>query len=73
MLIVERKYNTDEKTDRSKHQAIFWYKEYVFGTLVNLTVVQLLKLLVGSPRPHFFDTCDPKEAQTCEGYVFVFI
>ncbi|XP_013197359.2 phospholipid phosphatase 1 [Amyelois transitella] len=71
MLIVEKKYNSDSKTDQSKQRAVFWYKEYLFGTLINLTIVQLLKVLVGSPRPHFFDTCNPKEAETCEASEFV--
>ncbi|XP_053614802.1 phospholipid phosphatase 1-like isoform X2 [Plodia interpunctella] len=71
MLIVERKYNADVKTDQSKQQAVFWYKEYLYGTLLNLTIVHILKISVGSPRPHFFDTCSPKEAETCQGSEFV--
>lgn len=66
MLIIERKYHSD-KIVKSKEQALCWYKEYLFGLLINLTIVQLLKTIVGSPRPHFFDTCDPKEAKTCQG------
>lgn len=64
MLIVERQ---QDKLEIAKKNALRWYKEYVFGFLVNLTLVQCIKLFVGSPRPHFFDTCSPKEAQTCEG------
>ncbi|XP_049700941.2 phospholipid phosphatase 3 [Helicoverpa armigera] len=69
MLLVERKYHND-KSGKSK-QAMFWFKEYLFGLLVNLGTVQTLKLLVGSPRPHFFDTCSPKEALTCQGTEYV--
>ncbi|RVE39859.1 hypothetical protein evm_015491, partial [Chilo suppressalis] len=64
LLITERIYNQDK---RSKEQALCWYKEYLYGLLINLTVVQMLKILVGEPRPHFFDTCKPKEASTCTG------
>lgn len=64
MLIVERKYHSD-KTVKPKQQALYWFKEYLFGVLLNLIGIQFIKLIVGSPRPHFFDTCSPKEALTC--------
>lgn len=69
MLIVERKYH-NEKPSKSK-LAVEWFKEYLFGLLVNLLIVQTLKLIVGSPRPHFFDTCSPNEAQTCKESEYV--
>ncbi|XP_013137361.1 PREDICTED: lipid phosphate phosphohydrolase 1-like [Papilio polytes] len=65
MLIVERQCNGSEKNELNKRNALRWYKEYVYGVLINLTVIQTLKLIVGSPRPHFFDTCQPEEAITC--------
>ncbi|CAK1550803.1 unnamed protein product [Leptosia nina] len=68
LLVIERQQCNP---DLAKKQALFWYKEYMYGFLLNITVVQTLKLLVGSPRPHFFDTCEPKEAQTCEGSEYV--
>ncbi|KAM3960276.1 putative phosphatidate phosphatase [Aphomia sociella] len=72
LLITERLYNSDNKTDRAKQQALCWYKEYLFGVLINLSVVHVLKQLVGSPRPHFFDTCSPHEAHTCEGGEYIY-
>ncbi|XP_059057932.1 putative phosphatidate phosphatase [Achroia grisella] len=72
MLLIEKAYNSDNKTDRAKQQALRWYKEYMFGVLINLTVVHVLKQVVGSPRPHFFDTCSPKEALTCETGEYVY-
>ncbi|XP_026739938.1 putative phosphatidate phosphatase [Trichoplusia ni] len=70
MLIVERKYHSD-KTVKPKQQALHWFKEYLFGVLLNLIVIQVIKLIVGSPRPHFFDTCSPKEALTCTDSEYV--
>ncbi|KAL0820675.1 hypothetical protein ABMA28_006506 [Loxostege sticticalis] len=70
LLIVERVYNKDD-SERSKQQALCWYKEYMFGVLINLTLVQLIKVLVGAPRPHFFDTCNPQEAGSCTGSEYV--
>nr|QDR51053.1 wunen-like protein 1 [Manduca sexta] len=70
ILIVERKYNVD-KSVNPKQLALFWYREHLFGVLVNLVTVQVLKSIVGSPRPHFFDTCSPKEALTCQDSEYV--
>lgn len=70
MLIVERQCNGGVKTEVNKRNALRWYKEYVYGVLINLTIIQALKLIVGSPRPHFFDTCQPQEAITCVGLVY---
>lgn len=65
MLLVERIYHNDKTA--THNQAICWFKEFLFGVLMNLVIVQILKLIVGSPRPHFFDTCGPREALTCQG------
>ncbi|CAH0695670.1 unnamed protein product [Spodoptera exigua] len=69
MLIVERKYH-NEKPSQSK-LAVDWFKEYLYGLLLNLLIVETLKVIVGSPRPHFFDTCSPNEAQTCKESEYV--
>nr|XP_026493668.1 putative phosphatidate phosphatase [Vanessa tameamea] len=68
MLIVEKQ---KDKTDAAKQKTLIWYKEYLYGFLINLTFVQCLKFIVGSPRPHFFDTCSPKEETTCEASEYV--
>ncbi|XP_045452773.1 putative phosphatidate phosphatase [Melitaea cinxia] len=68
MLIIEKQ---KDKTDLAKKKALLWYKEYLYGYMINLTLVQCLKFIVGSPRPHFFDTCSPKEALTCEESEYV--
>lgn len=68
MMIVEKQ---QDKSKHAKENALWWYKEYLYGFLINLTVVQCIKLIVGSPRPHFFDTCSPQEALTCETSEFV--
>lgn len=42
-----------------------WYREYLVGMLFTLTFMEVAKFVVGEPRPHFLDTCAPKEADTC--------
>ncbi|XP_045525409.1 phospholipid phosphatase 1-like isoform X3 [Pieris brassicae] len=68
LLITERQQYNHEI---AKKQAFCWCKEYLYGFLLNLTIVQAIKLIVGSPRPHFFETCEPNEALTCKESEYV--
>ncbi|XP_041984696.1 phospholipid phosphatase 1-like [Aricia agestis] len=68
ILLVERQ---KDRSESNREQALQWYREYLFGLLINVTVVQMLKLIVGSPRPHFFETCQPQEALTCKDSEYV--
>ncbi|XP_063894360.1 phospholipid phosphatase 2-like isoform X1 [Helicoverpa armigera] len=49
----------------------YLYRTYVYGLLINLCVVEVMKGLVGNPRPTFFDLCEPDAAKTCKGSEFV--
>ena len=57
----------------SARSAAFIYRDYIYGAVVNLTVLEVVKCVVGSPRPTFFDLCEPDKARTCNGLVLVFI
>lgn len=41
------------------------YRDYIYGAIVNLTIMEIVKCVVGSPRPTFFDLCEPDKASTC--------
>ncbi|KAJ0174312.1 hypothetical protein K1T71_010458 [Dendrolimus kikuchii] len=41
------------------------YRDYIYGSVVNLTILEVVKCVVGSPRPTFFDLCQPDKAKTC--------
>ncbi|GBP35775.1 Putative phosphatidate phosphatase [Eumeta japonica] len=73
MLIAEKKFHPENVSGKSINniRALNWYKEYLFGLLLNLVLVQMLKMLVGAPRPHFFDSCRPEEALTCKDSEYV--
>jgi hypothetical protein len=43
------------------------YRDYIYGAIVNLTVLEVIKCIIGSPRPTFFDLCEPDKAKTCNG------
>nr|CAD7428703.1 unnamed protein product [Timema monikensis] len=40
-------------------QAMTWYWEYLVGLVIVLIITVVAKLLIGEPRPHFLDTCQP--------------
>ncbi|XP_045502293.1 phospholipid phosphatase 2-like isoform X1 [Colias croceus] len=47
------------------------YRDYIYGAVVNLTVMEVVKCVVGSPRPTFFDLCEPDKARTCNDSEYV--
>ncbi|XP_014243648.1 phospholipid phosphatase 3 isoform X2 [Cimex lectularius] len=46
-------------------QSLIWYMDFLAGFLLLTTVIVICKCMVGEPRPHFLDTCQPKEAINC--------
>ncbi|XP_022188348.2 phospholipid phosphatase 1 [Nilaparvata lugens] len=51
-------------------QTLRWYWEYLSGLLIVFFLADIAKLLVGEPRPHFLDTCQPHQAINCSsGYI----
>ncbi|XP_026493068.1 phospholipid phosphatase 2-like isoform X1 [Vanessa tameamea] len=55
----------------SARTAAFIYRDYIYGAVVNLMVLEVVKCVVGSPRPTFFDLCEPDKARTCNGSEYV--
>lgn len=49
----------------SFRKTIGWFKDYAITLVLLLLVVDIIKVLIGEPRPHFLDTCQPKEAENC--------
>ncbi|XP_018906456.1 phospholipid phosphatase homolog 1.2 homolog isoform X2 [Bemisia tabaci] len=51
-------------------RALLWYKEYFIGLLFCYVIIDVAKVIVGEPRPHFLDTCQPAQAVNCtQGYI----
>ncbi|CAF4877380.1 unnamed protein product, partial [Pieris macdunnoughi] len=53
------------KLSESAQIAALMYRDYIYGAIVNLTIMEIVKCVVGSPRPTFFDLCEPDKASTC--------
>lgn len=49
----------------------FYYREVLIGTTVVLLITEVMKLLVGEPRPHFLDSCEPDANLNCAPGTFV--
>lgn len=46
-------------------ESLRWYRQYILGLIFVFFITDVGKLLIGEPRPHFLDTCLPKEAVNC--------
>ncbi|XP_022815981.1 phospholipid phosphatase 2-like isoform X2 [Spodoptera litura] len=49
----------------------YLYRTYIYGLIINLSIVEVMKGIVGSPRPTFFDLCEPDAGKTCNGTEYV--
>ncbi|KYN07276.1 Lipid phosphate phosphohydrolase 3 [Cyphomyrmex costatus] len=48
-----------------------WYGQYTAGILTLTFLCEAMKILIGEPRPHFLDTCKPREAANCTNEYFI--
>ncbi|KAF6209699.1 hypothetical protein GE061_015448 [Apolygus lucorum] len=54
------------------NQALVWYMNYLSGAALLGATVNVIKVAYGEPRPHFFDTCKPKEAKNCTENTYIY-
>ncbi|XP_047517187.1 phospholipid phosphatase 2-like isoform X1 [Pieris napi] len=64
-------YNTQTKLRHVARNTLYMYRSYLYGLFFNLGLVEVMKGLSGSPRPTFFDICEPDTAKTCNGSEYV--
>lgn len=71
-LQQEDEYNLKKsKYVASAKTAGLIYRDYIYGSIVNLTILEVVKCVVGTPRPTFFDLCQPDAAATCNDSEYV--
>ncbi|CAB3257345.1 unnamed protein product [Arctia plantaginis] len=70
-LFVQSDFLGQSKLRRSLKNCFYLYRTYIYGLIMNLGVVEVMKGLMGSPRPTFFDLCQPDAAKTCNGSEYV--
>lgn len=59
-------YNAELGCAGSRAKQIWlWYGHYTIGIIGLTFICDVMKTLVGEPRPHFLDTCKPREAENC--------
>ncbi|XP_050543735.1 phospholipid phosphatase 3-like isoform X2 [Daktulosphaira vitifoliae] len=46
-------------------ESLRWYRQYILGLIFVFFITDVGKILIGEPRPHFLDTCNPIEAVNC--------
>ncbi|XP_041984694.1 phospholipid phosphatase homolog 1.2 homolog isoform X2 [Aricia agestis] len=62
-------YDSNSERTRLKYsmrKTLSIYRSYSYGLFVNFIVVEVMKAVSGSPRPIFFDVCQPDAALTCK-------
>ncbi|XP_066582230.1 phospholipid phosphatase 1-like isoform X2 [Prorops nasuta] len=67
--VIEYKYHASDSCNPlggSRTRQIWsWYGHYLVGLTILALVCEIMKVLIGEPRPHFLDTCKPREAVNC--------
>ncbi|XP_015180219.1 PREDICTED: lipid phosphate phosphohydrolase 1-like isoform X2 [Polistes dominula] len=59
-------YDTETNSNNSRlKQVWFWYSHYTIGIITLAVGCNVMKIVIGEPRPHFFHTCQPLEARNC--------
>lgn len=67
---IDASSSTASSSSRSR-QFWKWYGHYTIGWYYLIFVVEALKMVVGEPRPHFLDSCRPREMYNCTDNSFV--
>ncbi|KAJ3648836.1 hypothetical protein Zmor_020608 [Zophobas morio] len=49
-----------------------YYKECLIGATLVLLITEVIKVVMGEPRPHFLDSCDPDANRNCTQGTLVF-
>ncbi|XP_068893189.1 phospholipid phosphatase 1-like isoform X3 [Tenebrio molitor] len=48
-----------------------YYKECLIGATLVLLITEVIKVIVGEPRPHFLDSCEPDSNKICQEGTFI--
>ncbi|KAF9791569.1 hypothetical protein SFRURICE_008787, partial [Spodoptera frugiperda] len=62
---------SESRIRRTCINTFYLYRTYIYGLIMNLSIVEVMKGIVGSPRPTFFDLCEPDAGKTCNGTEYV--
>ncbi|KAM3960275.1 phospholipid phosphatase 2 [Aphomia sociella] len=78
MWIVETIHHQDDEYNMKKNKLVasakttgFIYRDYIYGAVVVFTILEVMKCVIGSPRPTFFDLCQPDAEMTCNNTQYV--
>lgn len=72
-IFSDSDYLRQSKLRRTLMNSYYLYRIYIYGHMFNLGIVEVIKGLMGSPRPTFFALCQPDAALTCNGSEYVSI
>lgn len=68
-MVIEYLTKEKNKFDSGRYEwlkdSLWWYGQYILGLIFVCFITDVGKILIGEPRPHFLDTCRPKEILNC--------
>ncbi|XP_047996791.1 phospholipid phosphatase 1-like isoform X2 [Leguminivora glycinivorella] len=64
IILLDSNYLRSRPLEALKRTGLL-YRNYIYGFIFNLLVVEILKGLSGMPRPIFFDMCKPDTGVNC--------
>nr|XP_022913877.1 phospholipid phosphatase 1-like isoform X2 [Onthophagus taurus] len=70
IVIIAIEYRHTRKAE-SIRLIWLWYKDMLIGVVTTLMVTEVMKAIVGAPRPHFLSTCKPQTKEECVNGTFV--
>ncbi|XP_023940630.1 phospholipid phosphatase 2 isoform X2 [Bicyclus anynana] len=71
LILIESACEMRTKLKYVSRRTAILYRNYVYGMFFNLMTVEVMKGITGSPRPTFFDICEPDTLKTCNGSEYV--
>lgn len=54
-----------KKIKVASKRMVRWYREYITGLFLSLFIIEVMKAIIGEPRPHFMDSCKPVPGLNC--------
>lgn len=65
-IFLDSEIDCGSRFCRTLKNTFYLYRAYIFGFIVNIGIVEVMKGIMGNPRPTFMVLCEPDAAKTCK-------
>ncbi|XP_026739870.1 phospholipid phosphatase 2-like isoform X2 [Trichoplusia ni] len=70
-IFLDSEIDCGSRFCRTLKNTFHLYRAYIFGFIVNIGIVEVMKGIMGNPRPTFMVLCEPDAAKTCKDSEYV--